>query len=145
MLNCISDRVQVLLRSRPPLRAALPQQRHEGEEVRVRPEGRALVYRVRSRGSPALDPGRRRRTTPASARGGLVRPRASGYQAPGAQPDPGLPAALPFHTGPPRSPGAPAAQEVHPHRPVGVPAGFALPAAFTAARGGPGTPGRAPL
>lgn len=67
----LSDGVQILLRSGPALRAALPEQRHEREEVRKRVEGRAVVHRIRPRGGIAVDPGRGaggRRT------GGAVRP-----------------------------------------------------------------------
>lgn len=52
------DRVQILLRPGAALRAALPEQRHEREEVRKRVEGRAVVHRIRSRGGTAVDAGR---------------------------------------------------------------------------------------
>lgn len=46
-----------MLRPGPTLRAALPEQRHEREEVRKRVEGRAVVHRIRPRGGIAVDPG----------------------------------------------------------------------------------------
>lgn len=46
-----------MLRPGPTLRAALPEQRHEREEVRKRVEGRAVVHRIRSWGGTAVNPG----------------------------------------------------------------------------------------
>jgi len=51
------DGVQILLRPGAALRATLPEQRHEREEVRKRVEGRAVVHRIRSRSGTALDAG----------------------------------------------------------------------------------------
>lgn len=65
------DGVQVLLRSGPALRVALFEQRHERKEVRMRVEGRAVVHRIRSRGSAAAYPGG---GTGGWGTGGAVRP-----------------------------------------------------------------------
>ena len=51
------DGVQILLRPGVALRATLPQQGHEREEVRKRVKGRAVVHRVRSRGRATIDAG----------------------------------------------------------------------------------------